>query len=883
MRVGERIGHRVGHRSTFSSQAPSAPLGSLLHDGPATTEQISLYMEVLGQLDEDTPATVQYKESSSGTWLIGHRLHRIRPAYASGPVDNAFAGVITGLSPGVSYDVRVTVDSTVKTLTTSTRALPADAGAVTTTIPAGSTSSEIQTILNGAQPGHVIQFEDGTYTVSGLYIDVQGTSVQPIYIRGETRDGVILRDTTGTVVNFLDADHVVLENMTVEGSNVDSGPSASSWGISFFNGAYTQTAVTIRDLKITGIDRGIIAWQRVDQILVYDCTLEGNNDWTIGNVESGDTWEDDGIRLPGQGNCAFNNTLSGFGDSLSSDVSPTSVGSISIHFFRNSILWTCDDAFEVDDAKRNITYYDNKVRNSATFCSMDPIVGGPAFVFRNSSINTARWPYKFNSTNTGHFIYNNTVVRTNGYGVWTLWGWGQFADGAQRAWGYRNNILIYQGTTAGGGTYVMEAQVQNPIDFTNNGWYPDDTFKWTGTGGTFPSLAAAYAGLPSTTAVFSGETQRHENDVISESDPFETNITLDTTYLTEVTTDYTPTLDSGSALKNVGAVIPNVTDGYSGVAPDIGAIIAGRSPVTYGDRNATVLSAAANALSAGEWGQMADHGLSLWYSQMYWCCSGVWNEVAKKVMWRGAPGTCCKPSPDHRLLQYDEATDTWTDDYADLISDGHAFDGNAIDSSGVLYFQQKGVRSLYRYSGGTWDTWPSDLLPVAATSPGLTYFPELNGGAGGFVSCGDVGYAYYSTATSWTQISGVTWPGIVVFAEYNPVEQVVFMGRGTSLYKLNSSGTATALGSPPTSVEVGVTKVVCDPVTGLYIVYNVNTDQWYTFNIATDTWNNITSSMTNRPPQSPNYFMVAIPAHDATPSVIMLVNQNGNVFIYRHS
>lgn len=884
----ERIGERIGESPRRSAPEGMEPIGDLVHDGPVTPNQLALYLPVTGVLDASIPATVRYKESSSGTWLVGHPLHRIRPVFASAVVADAFAGMVFDLQSGTSYDVEVTVGATVKTLTginaIVTRSLPGTAGPSTTTISVGTATAAIQTIINSASPGDVIEFENGTHAVSGLSINVQGNQAQPIYIRGETRSGTILRDTSDTVVNILDCEDIIIENLTVEGSGVDSGAASTLMGISFSPGSYTQRRVTLRDLLLTGVDKGIVAWQDTEQLIIYDCTLAGNNAWTQANLESGNTWNDDGIRIPGHGNCAFNNRLSGFGDALSADVSPTEVGSVGVYFYRNDITNTCDDAFEVDDARRNIAYYDNRIHNSMTFCSADPIVGGPLFVFRNICVNTGRWPYKFNSVNTGHFFYNNTVIRTNGYGTGgTLWGWGQFSNGAQRAWGYRNNILLYQGTTAGGGTYVMESTIQDPIDFTHNGWYPNDVFRWTNTGGSFANLAAAYAGLPGTTPVFGGETQRHEADLISEAQPFETPITLDTSYLTPVTPTSVPVLDSASVLKYAGVAVPGVTDSYAGAAPDIGALIEGQPIPAYGDRNATVLSAAANALSAGEWGQMADHGLSLHYSLMYWSDSGVWNELEDKLMWRGAPGTCCKPSPDHRLIQYFEDTDTWTDTYADLISDGHAFDGNAIDSNGILYFQQKQERQLRRYNGVSWDIRPSDDLPVTGTSPGLTYFPELNGGSGGFVACCDVGYAYYSVGTSWVQIGGVTWPGVVVFAEYNPVEKVVFMGRGSSLYKLDSSAVATPLGSAPTVVEVGVTKVVCDPVTGKYIVYNNNTNQWYEFDIVADSWVNITSSMVNRPPQSPNYFMTAIPTHGATPAVIMLVNQNGNVFIYRHA
>lgn len=47
---------------------------------------------------------------------------------------------------------------------------------------------------------------------------------------------------------------------------------------------------------------------------------------------------------------------------------------------------------------------------------------------------------------------------------------------------------------------------------------------------------------------------------------------------------YTPTLAIGTAPKNSGIAIPNITDGFSGSAPDRGAIIEGRSVPLYGDR-----------------------------------------------------------------------------------------------------------------------------------------------------------------------------------------------------------------------------------------------------------------------------------------------------------
>src|SRR5690606_41436494 len=94
-------------------------------------------------------------------------------------------------------------------------------------------------------------------------------------------------------------------------------------------------------------------------------------------------WNDDGIRVPGTGHAIFNNTLAGFGDALAVSAR---VNNVAVHFYRNRVLFTCDDAFEGDYAVRNVTFYDNRVQNSMPLASFDPPYGGHAFVSRNVSI-----------------------------------------------------------------------------------------------------------------------------------------------------------------------------------------------------------------------------------------------------------------------------------------------------------------------------------------------------------------------------------------------------------------------------------------------------------------------------------------------------------------
>ena len=565
----------------WPSVTKAQPLGALVLDGPPTPEQISLYLPVTDTLNS-TVATVRYRPTAGTLWSVAHPLHRIRPGYTPAPVADAFAGVITGLVPGTDYTVEVTVSleasSDVQTLSTTTRAFPSGTPASNKTITAGSTSAQIQTAFDGLNPGDVLQFENGTYDIDGLQLDRSGTDAQPIYVRGTSRNGVILRDTTGRVLHLLNASNVVIEDLTIEGSGVDSGTQSSSEGIRLWDGR-AQVRVTIRRVTMRGVDKAVVAAHHLEQILVYDCTFSGNNTWTPSFIDTNITWNDDGVRVPGHGNAVFNNTLYGFGDAFAVNDGVENVG---VHFYRNDIRMTGDDAFEGDYGHRNMTFYDNRVTNSMTLVSFDPIRGGPAFVFRNIAINVGRSPYKFNNTNTGHFVYNNTVVRTRGSGSHANWGWIQFNNGSQRAWGYRNNILIFHGA---GSLFAMEADGQDPIDFTNNAWYPDAAVWWSSTGGRYSSIADAGAGLPATMPVFGTSTQRHQNDVISEAAPFIDDINLGSTYLTEIKTFYTPSLAPETAPRAAGVAIPGITNGFSGLAPDMGAIITGVGPPSWGDRN----------------------------------------------------------------------------------------------------------------------------------------------------------------------------------------------------------------------------------------------------------------------------------------------------------
>lgn len=571
-------GATVARSAPFSMEVRAPSDLATLRFEVATPEQLGLYLPLGRVVSLETRATVRYRAAGDPDWREAHPLFRLNPEWvtdgAPEPVVDAFAGTIFDLAPGGTYEVEITIEGPDASETfravSSTRPLPPEAGAPTRTASPG---DDLQALFDALAPGDVLELAEGVYDASGLHLEASGTREAPIVIRGASRRGTILSAASGRVLQVLEAAHLIVEDLTLRGSGSDSGTAASSVGVSFWNGAF-QSHVTFRRLHVEGVDKGIIASGPTEGVLVYECALEGNNPWTAEFVESNLTWNDDGVRVPGQGNCVFQNTLTGFGDSLAV---ASGIHSAAVYFYRNRIARTGDDACEGDYATRNIGFYDNHVSNCATLLSLDPLWGGPLYCFRNVCVNTFRGPFKLNATNCGFAIYANTIVRTDGRSGWA---WAQPNNGALRNWSYRNNVLYYQGDT--GRLIAVESSGCDPIDFTHNAFFDDGAVWWTSSGGSYGSFEEARAGLPETTPVFGAETRRHAHDVLLPVDAFETPTPLGPDHRTEVTAPWVPRLAAGSVARGAGVAIPNVTDGFEGDAPDIGAVITGRPLPRWG-------------------------------------------------------------------------------------------------------------------------------------------------------------------------------------------------------------------------------------------------------------------------------------------------------------
>ena len=305
--------------------------------------------------------------------------------------------------------------------------------------------------------------------------------------------------------------------------------------------------------------------------------------------------------------------------------------------------------------------------------------------------------------------------------------------------------------------------------------------------------------------------------------------------------------------------------------------------------SASVLSDTANNLAVGSWVQMPPNAsldaLNPHRALLYWPDGGEWNEHEDKLYWMGGPGNCCESPPIFRMITYAEATDTWSLTQTSYTGGGHCHDGNAMNHlTGRFYFVQSNNPTVRSLLNGTWTDLPT--APWGDVTPALTWFPELNGGAGGLVAAGIHGGLIWFDGTTWHTINSQTelWQGYNQFVEYNPMHKVVWVGNNTAHYKLDAALNLTQLSTPPIKVAVGDTIEVIDPASGKYLVKGIkdgHTD-WWEYDIIADSWTNITSAMANRPSLGNELFPVAIPKY----GVIMIFEAKGETeraFLYRHA
>ena len=444
---------------------------------------------------------------------------------------------------------------------------------------------------------------DGTY-----YLTQKGTAEKPIAIVAAGDGEVVFDGDNNTVLfNLMAGDHHYFEGITFRntGTAIEAGMKniAGSKGLTVKRSRFTQVGTAVHsDYEGSSgfyiADNDMLGRESLD----YVFTWYGIKPW----VDRPDFAERAkmksfyAVSIYGQGHVMAYNRVRGFHDGLDHATygmpdqypnTPADRMPVAIDIYNNDIDVMHDNCIEADGSARNVRVMRNRCFNAVLGgMSPQPVFGGPVYFIRNVVYNGWWGPVKIHGESSGILYYNNTYI-------------GEFKQLQPVSnMHLRNNLILGQET---------QPRVFAVDTFTNystsdyNGFRPNKTgakepFAWNSppfdvvrdyyharkapdlTGQTAPLVQRSFATL----AALAKATGQEQHSRLVDYDIFEQAPLPDFTDVTHVVNPETIDLRlrKGAVAIDAGTPIPNVTDGYAGKAPDLGAYEYGLSLPHYGPR-----------------------------------------------------------------------------------------------------------------------------------------------------------------------------------------------------------------------------------------------------------------------------------------------------------
>src|SRR5258708_23474155 len=272
-----------------------------------------------------------------------------------------------------------------------------------------------------------------------------------------------------------------------------------------------------------------------------------------------------------------------------------------------------DNAFEIDGSMHNVRVMRNMMVNSAShpFCNQ-PAIGGPIYWIRNIAYHAPGGSTRLTNGAAGVLFYNNTILTETSAG-----------SSANVHW--RNNLMLGENSSPA----ILSVNTNTNYSSSDyNGFRPNPgeavAFQWNSppwnvvadysgllrvTAGAGRGAATPPVGPPippggggnlgpnpalemrrfASLAEDSKATHQDEHIVLVDYTIFVNVRKLDARDLKKVQQLYKAEdsdfrLKPGSAAVDKGVVLPNITDGFAGRAPDLGALELGQAPPHYGPR-----------------------------------------------------------------------------------------------------------------------------------------------------------------------------------------------------------------------------------------------------------------------------------------------------------
>jgi len=468
---------------------------------------------------------------------------------------------------------------------------------------------------------------EGTY-----YLTASGTPEKPIVIKG-AGDGEVIFDGNGNfnLFNVKAANYNYFEGVTIR--NTDIGIWA---GTQFIAGS---KGLTVKKCRFSNVNTAIFTnYAGSSDFYIADSYFYGRDDakhltgwngayWAQFNGVDGQKFPPTldsytAVRLYGPGHVVAYNYIADFHDGIDVETYGNPDGShaidgpnyppkeywdkrpVAIDFYNNYLTNFHDNAFEIDGSMHNVRVMRNMMVNSAShpFCNQ-PAIGGPIYWIRNVAYHAPGGSTRMTNGAAGVLFYNNTILTETSAG-----------SSANTHW--RNNLML--GENSSPAIFSVNTNTNySSSDYNGFRLNPGAafSFQWNsppanvvadysgllatrprvpgGPGGRGGGGFGATPNLESrrfkTLAEYSGATKQDRNSVELDYDIFEKVKRLDAQDLKQVQNvykaeDFDFRLKAGSAAIDRGVVLPNITDGFTGKGPDLGALEAGKPLPHYGPR-----------------------------------------------------------------------------------------------------------------------------------------------------------------------------------------------------------------------------------------------------------------------------------------------------------
>jgi len=568
--------------------------GELIVD-PPTLECLGFRWYIEGDGNRNASVRVAYRRVGAEAWRDALPMLRVHHEVANqdyGPyrTGNLFAGSVMFLEPGTRYEVRLTMTDAdggappPKRLTVATRPEPETwrDGPTRHVYPSDFEGRLPEDAIRGfdkaieaARPGDVLLLHAGVYR-GRFAAPLRGEPDRPIVFR-RAGDGEAILEGEGHGADLLDlngAAYVHLEGLTLRHARtaVRVGKRGEAGAV----------GLVVRRCKFEDVISGIFAYS------------ENSRDWYLADNELtgvNPTWyprpgdnkymepSHTGINVYGQGIVVCHNRIERFSDALAIANFGVPVGDLKRHcvavdFYNNDLSFAQDDCIEADYGCHNVRVYRNRCYNAHTGLSVQPSYGGPIYLIRNEVYGVTALSFKLHNYCCGLEVYHNTCCSAGvGFQSFNRWQNGHF----------RNNLIL-----GGDARPDKRGNLPNVRAMSTGTITPHSTLDYNGYRRNAPGpfilwydgqRQAAYDSLDE----FAAGAGHEANGVMVDYDAF-VKASPPERGVTVRPGEWDLRLRPAAAPVDRGCPLPNVNDGATGAAPDLGCHELGDEPPHYGPR-----------------------------------------------------------------------------------------------------------------------------------------------------------------------------------------------------------------------------------------------------------------------------------------------------------